>query len=578
VDRYTINGQFTDAIVAAREIDTSAIPEQTWNNIHTVYTHGYAMVAAYGNQREASGEPVWIVGDIPPSGALAEHQARIYYGERTKDFAVVGATPGEAPVELDYPGGGTASTETRNTYDGTGGVSIGNVFNRLLYAIKYTDINLLLSDRVNADSKILYDRTPTQRVQKVAPWLTVDSDPFPAIVDGRLTWILDGYTTSSDYPNSQHVSMSGVTGNSSASGDNINYIRNSVKATVDALNGTVTLYAWDDSDPILQTWEKVFPGLLKPKSDISSDLMNHLRYPTDLFKIQRQILGKYHVTNTLTWYQNNDLWQIPADPRNSQKQEQPYYLSIKWPGDDSTQFSMSAVYVPKERQNLGAFISVVADASKPDYGQIRVLRLSDSQQIAGPAQTFNAIQTDSTVADMLLPYQKTATTVIYGNLLTLPLGGGLIYVEPIYTQRQDSGSGSGAYPLLRYVAVRFGEKIGVGSTLQEALDSVFGGSSGASTGEEVLPDDSQSNQPSNSGSDSSTGGSTSSASPSAPSSSGTGSSTGATGTDAAKQDLQDASAAYTAAQTALKNGDLATYQQQINIMNQKLQAAQQALG
>ncbi|MDR0436189.1 MAG: UPF0182 family protein, partial [Propionibacteriaceae bacterium] len=479
VDRYTIEGQMTDAIVAAREIDMASIPDQSWNNLHTVYTHGYAMVAAYGNRRQPSGEPSWIVGDIPPTGALSEHQARIYFGTRTTEYAIVGAPEGTPPVELDTPGGGTEGAETRNTYAGSGGVSVGGLFNRLLFALKFTDLNLLLSDRVNEESVILFDRTPTERVTKMAPWLSVDGNPFPAIVDGRVVWIMDGYTTTSEYPNSQHVQL--------GNGTSINYMRNSVKATVDALDGTVSLYAWDETDPILATWMQVFPGLLQPKSAISADLMQHLRYPEDLFRVQRQVLGRYHTTNPDTWYQQSDLWQVPSDPRATSAgvKEPPYYLSIKWPDDEQPVFSLTAVYVPRDRENLGAYLAVVADASSPDYGRLRVLKLSDTQQIAGPGQTFNAITTDQAVADRLLPYTKQGSAqAIYGNLLTLPLGGGLIYVEPIYTQRKnESTSATGSYPVLRFVVVRFGEHIGIGDTLQEALDMVFAGDSGAETGE-----------------------------------------------------------------------------------------------
>ena len=561
VDRYTINEQTTDAIVAAREINKAGMPDSSWNNVHTVFTHGFGMVAAYGNRRQASGEPSWIAGDIPPTGALGESQARIYFGERTIDYAIVGALPGADPVELDTPGGGTSSTETRNTYDGTGGVPIGGLWHRLLYAIRFTDLNILLNQRVNPASRILYDRTPTQRVAKIAPWLTVDSDPFPAIVDGRLTWIVDCYTTSARYPESQRISLSSATSDVASADQTIaaqpiNYIRNSVKATVDALDGTVTLYAWDPADPILATWMRVFPSLLQPKSAASADLMSHLRYPQDLFKVQRQVLGRYHTTDANTWYQQSDLWQVPADPRPTFTQkEPPYYLSIKWPGDAGPVFSLTSVYVPSSRQNLGAYLAVVADASSPDYGKLRVLKLSDQQQIAGPGQTFNAISTDQSVAEKLLPYIKNGSAeTIYGNLLTLPLGGGLIYVQPIFTQRVGQSGGTGSYPVLRFVAVRFGDQIGIGDTLQQALDMVFQGDAGATTGE----------QP---------GGTTP-----PPTNPGTTTPPASSAQATAQAALQAAADAFAAADTALKAGDLAEYQRQIDIAAAKVAEAQAALG
>ena len=571
VDRYTIDGKATDAIVAARELNQAGMPDQSWNNIHTVFTHGFGMVAAYGNQRQTTGEPVWIVGDIPPQGVLTEDQPRIYFGQKSTTYAIVGALPGQDPVELDTPGGGTGQPETRNTYDGNGGVSIGNFFIRALFALRYGDINMILSDRVNSNSRILYDRTPTERVQKVAPWLTVDSDPFPAIVDGRLVWIMDAYTTTDKYPNSQLTTFG-----SGMNAMNVNYIRNSVKATVDALDGTVNLYAWDDTDPLLQTWMNVYPGIVQPKSAISPDLLAHLRYPQDIFNVQRQILGRYHMTDPNTWYQQSDLWQIPSDPRDASGGSEPsYFLSIKWPGDASPVFSQTGVYVPFGRANLGAYLSVVADASSKDYGKLRVLKLSDTQQIAGPSQTYNAIVTDQGVADRLLPYkQQGAVTTIYGNLLTLPLGGGLIYVEPIYTQANNSTTAS--YPLLRFVVVRFGDTIGIGDTLQEALDSVFGGNAGADTGETTNPG---TTNPTNPPGETSTPGQT----PSSPTETGTPSSTptgGASspgsaggGQAAAQQALAEASQAFAAADAALKSGDLAEYQRQLAIAQQKVQEA-----
>ena len=589
VDRYTIDGQETDAIVAAREIDQAGMPDQSWNNVHTVFTHGYGMVAAYGNRRQASGEPVWIAGDIPPVGALDQQQARIYFGERTTTYAIVGAPPGADPVELDTPGGGTASTETRNTYAGSGGVPVGGLWHRILFALRYADKNILLNrDRVNAYSKILYDRTPTQRVAKIAPWLTIDSSPYPAIVDGRLTWIVDGYTSTARYPDSQMTDLSAATtdfqrGATGVGLAPVNYIRNSVKATVDALDGTVTLYAWDETDPILATWSKVFPGVLQPKSAISADLLSHLRYPQDLFKVQRQLLGLYHTTDANTWYQKSDLWQVPADPRSTTNQkEPPYYLSIKWPGDAAPVFSLTNAYVPSGRSNLGAYLAVVADAASPDYGRLRVLKLSNTQQIAGPGQTFNAIATDTSVAERLLPYiQNGSAEKIYGNLLTLPLGGGLIYVQPIYTQRVGSSGGTGSYPVLRFVVVRFGDKIGIGDTLQQALDAVFQGDAGASTGEDTPTGPAVPNSPGGDGTTPTappmtTPTATPTTSPSAsPSPGQTG---GQTPGEVAQAALAAASDAFAAANQALKTGDLAEYQRQIGIASAKVAEAQAALG
>ncbi|RCK70963.1 UPF0182 family protein [Desertihabitans brevis] len=560
VDRYTIDGVETDAVVAARELNFRGLENRSWNNTRTVYTHGYGLVAAYGN-RAVGGEPDWIVRDIPPVGELSEYEPRIYYGEQMDQYAIVGAPAGAPPIEFDTPGGGPDGGPQLTTYTGEGGVPIGSLFDRVLYAMRFTDVNILLSERVNEASKILYDRTPRERVQAAAPWLTIDSNIYPAIVEGRLVWIVDGYTTSNSYPNSQRLSLQDATSDSESQllpvgaqlSQDVNYMRNSVKAVVDAYDGTVDLYAWDEEDPVLQTWRNAFPDTVQDRSEISADLLSHLRFPEDLFKVQREILARYHVTDPAAWYQGNDLWRIPVDPvRGGNAKETPYYLSIQWPGDESPVFSQTAVYVPNERQNLAAYMAVNADASSPDYGRLRILRMSDTQQIAGPGQTFNEINTNVTVAERLRPFNNQgAAQASYGNLLTLPIGGGLLYVEPIYTQRAGS---DGSYPALSFVVARFGETVAIGTTLQEALDQVFGGDAGADTGEDVP------GQP---------GGGTPS-DPEEP--------TGEVDNPAAAAALDRAEQAFADADQALRDGDLATYQAKNDEARAAIEEALTALG
>lgn len=552
VDRYTIDGQFTDAVVAAREIDLNQVPDRSWNNLHTFYTHGYGMVAAYGNKRQPSGEPEWIAQQIPTVGKLVEEQSRIYFGEMTDTWSVVGAPAGTPPVELDTPGGGEGGGEARTTYQGKGGVAIGNPLVRSMFAVRLGDLNLLLSDRVNSESRILIDRTPRERVQQVAPWLTLDGDVYPAVVDGRIVWLVDGYTTSANYPNSHRLDLRTATSDSLADARAVqgarpvNYVRNSVKAVVDAYDGTVDLYAWDETDPMLRTWMKVYPGMVKPRSAISSQLLEHMRYPQDLFKLQREVLGRYHTTDPGTWYQKSDLWEVPNDPvKKGGKKEPPNYLSIKWPGDASPVFSQTAVFVPKDRENLAAYLAVDADAASKNYGRMRVLKLSDRQQIAGPGQTHNAMTSNETVAVRMRNYVQGSAAATYGNLLTIPVGGGLLYVEPIYTQQQST---SGGYPILRFVVVRFGEHIGIGDTLQQALDMVFAGDAGANTGEGEATDPGQK--------------------PTEPAQ---------TGQAAAQAALQQAAKAFEAADAALKKGDLAGYQAQIALAKKKVAEADKAL-
>nr|WP_255622244.1 UPF0182 family protein [Tessaracoccus sp. OS52] len=503
VDRYVIDGERADAVVAVRELDLASVESgDTWNNMRTVYTHGHGLAAAYGNQRQSNGEPVFFSGGIPTVGSLPEHEPRIYFGERSDHWVVAGGAEGSDPVELDTPGGGEGGTESKNTYQGIGGVAVGDFFTKALFAIRFGDVNLMLSDRVNEQSRLLHNRVPVERVQEAAPWLTLDSDPYPSVVDGRIVWIIDAYTSTANYPNSTRVDWAQAISDTRTSADRllmgtqVNYVRNSVKATVDAYDGTVTLYEWDQEDPILKTWSKVFPGVITPKSDISPELLAHLRYPQDLFKIQRQVLGRYHTTNTNTWYQQSDIWEVPNDPVSGgqqQTQEPPYFLTIRWPGDIEPHYANTTVFVPRGRENLSVYMAVNADATSEQYGQKRALKLSDTEQIAGPGQTYNAITTNEAVADRLLPFNRTGNaTAIYGNLLTLPLGGGLIYVQPIYTQ---TSSTSGAYPALRFVVVRFGEHVGIGETLQSALDQVFQGDAGADTGEQVTEEPVDPNDP-----------------------------------------------------------------------------------
>ncbi|RRD47448.1 UPF0182 family protein [Tessaracoccus sp. OH4464_COT-324] len=608
VDRYVIDGKPTDAVVAMRELDfAKANADVTWNNQRTVYTHGYGLVAAYGNQRQSNGEPVFFSGGIPTEGLLDEHEARIYFGERSADWVVVGSPEGAEPVELDTPTGGDDRTEARYTYRGQGGVPIGNLLKRAAFAIRFGDINLLLSSRVNEESKLLHNRVPLERVQEVAPWLTLDSDPYPSVVDGKLVWIIDAFTTTDQFPNSaaidynQAISDSRTRGNLlTEPGSRVNYIRNSVKAVVDAYDGTVKLYAWDEEDPILKTWSDAFPGTITPKAEIPASLLSHLRYPADLFKVQREVLGRYHTTSSDTWYQQSDIWEVPNDPvrggQNKQK-EPPYFLTIRWPGDEKPHYANTSIFVPRERENLSVYMSANADATSPDYGRLRVLKLSDKQQIPGPGQAYNAIRTDESVAERLLPFNREGsdTEAVFGNLLTLPLGGGLLYVQPIYTVTKST---SGGYPALRFVVVRFGENVGIGDTLQAALDAVFKGDAGAKTGErppaeqaggvQPVPAPSEPADPADPGVVSPTPPETPSSSdnPSpadpVPGSTGTGSGQvppvpGGSSDPEVRALLNDAQSLFEQADKSLREGDLAAYQQHIRSAKAKIEQAVTAM-
>jgi uncharacterized membrane protein (UPF0182 family) len=478
VDRYTLDAQRRDVVMALREVSLEGVPEQqrNWINDHTVYTHGFGFVAALGEETTDGGRPSFVSSDIPPIGEITEYEPRIYFGQESPTYSIVG---GKEAVELDFPDDSAASGVRNTRYKGSGGVPVGGLFNKLLFAMKYQEPNLLLSGRIDSGSKILYVRDPKSRVEKVAPWLTLDGDPYPVVADGRIQWVIDGYTTSNGFPYSTRSSLDDATADSRTTAttgivtpvDRVNYIRNSVKATVDAYSGKVTLYTWDAEDPVLKTWKSAFPGTVEPRSAISADLLAHLRYPEDFFKVQRTLLANYHVQNPQTFYNGSDFWRIPADPTTQAPDpgpQPPYYLTLRMPGQDEATFSLTSTYVPTgERENLAAFVAVNSDPG-PDYGTFRVLELPRSLQINGPSQVQNQLESDDTIAEEI-NILKRGTTVKYGNLLTLPLGGGLLYVEPVYVQADAATS----FPLLRKVLVSFGNQVAFEDTLEQALDSLF---------------------------------------------------------------------------------------------------------
>jgi uncharacterized membrane protein (UPF0182 family) len=367
---------------------------------------------------------------------------------------------------------------------------MGGLFKKLLFAIQYQEQRIVLSNLINSESKILYNRSPRERVAKVAPWLTVDGDPYPAIVDGKIQWIIDGYTTSKGYPYSQVTSLTSATADaftatSSAitaqtNGD-INYIRNSVKATVDAYDGTVVLYQWDEKDPVLKTWMKAFPNTVTPKSKMSKELLEHVRYPEDLFRIQRDVLSSYHVQSAAAFYGGQDFWRVPRDPSTfgaNAGAQPPYYMTLEMPGSDKPTFTLTTPFVPRGgRENLAAF-AVVDSNYGPNYGKMTVLQLPRSTNIAGPSQVASNFEAKPEVANSLSLLRQGGADVVLGNLLTLPVGGGLLYVQPVYVRATANTS---AYPLLQKVLVSFGDVIGFDNSLKGALDQVFGGNSGTSS-------------------------------------------------------------------------------------------------
>ncbi len=473
VDRYAKDGKDQDTVIGLREINLAGIPKKNWINNHFRYTHGYGVVAAKGTSADAQGRPNFTESDLPSKGDLGTYEQRVYYGEKTTTYSIVGGPQ----KEIDYS---DDNGEKTTSYKGDSGVNLSNPVNRAAYAVAFGEPQILYSGAIGDGSRILYNRTPKERVEAVAPWLTIDGDAYPAVVNGQIQWIVDAYTTTNGYPYSSRTTLGDTTADSlTATNDNravvaqqnqVNYIRNSVKATVDAYTGEVRLYQWDTKDPVLKTWMKAFPGTVEPKSDISKDLMDHLRYPQDLFKVQRELLTRYHVKDATTFLSGSEVWQVPDDPTNrSGSAVPPYYLSMKMPDQKAQAFSLTTTFTPTGRDNLSAFMAVDAEAGTGDYGKIRILKLPTNTTVNGPKQVQSQFNSQEDIAESIRLLRGGDSEVEYGNLLTVPLDGGLLYVEPVYVR-----GGGLKYPLLRKVLVTYGGQTAFENTLDEALNKVFG--------------------------------------------------------------------------------------------------------
>ena len=519
VDRYTINGERRDTVISMRELNLAGLSQeqQNWVNRHTVYTHGFGVVAAYGNSITSDGLPSYWEQSIPSKGEIGEYEPRVYFSQSAPDYSIVGGPEGTPAQELDYPDDNAPGGQVSTTFKGNGGPSVGNVWNKLLYSIKFGSTDIFFSSQTNEESQILYDRDPLLRVAKVAPYLTLEQKAYPAVVDTdgdpstpkRLVWVVDAYTTTDSYPYAQHQSLSSSTVDSRSQSvgqyiqeNSINYMRNSVKAIVDAYDGSVRLFQWDEKDPILSTWMKIYPGSVESKQNISADLMGHLRYPEDMFKVQRDLLTSYHVRDASDFYTGGDRWRLAeetstaatangvstATMSSSQQQavrvQPPYYLTMQMPGQQSAEFSLTSVFVPggeSKREAMAGFLAVDSETGseagkvREGYGKLRLIALPSSTTVPGPGQIQNAYDTNQTIASQLNVLNLSDSTVIRGNLLTLPVGGGLLYVQPVYIQ----GSGGANYPVLRFVLTAFGNRVGFAPTLAESLDQTFGGDSAA---------------------------------------------------------------------------------------------------
>jgi uncharacterized membrane protein (UPF0182 family) len=483
VDRYEIDGQPRVLMVSAREVSQGGIPEggATWQNVHLVYTHGFGAVTSQVNTSTSEGQPVFTLQDIPPVGqpAFEGNGQRVYYGEGAPgDAAFVVVDTGAQ--ELDYQGTATDDQEQVDfTYDGDGGVPVGGLFQRALFAWRYRDVNLLISDLIQGDSRIMIYRDITERVPKAAPFLRFDGDPYAAIVDGRLVWIWDAYTLTDQYPYSDFIELSEAAspptqvGAPQLSGE-ANYIRNSVKVVVDGYNGSISYFVAEPEDPIIQAWSGAFPSLFTPIEEAPTELLEHFRYPENLFQVQAAQYTNYHVTDSDVFYGKQDFWALPVDPTVSSETTQflmrPYYQLMRLPGEEEESFALILPFTPQNRQNMVAWMAAKSDPG-PDYGQLISFQFPAGVNVDGPTQIFSRINQDARFSAERTLLGQGGSSIVFGDFLVIPLEDSLLYVQPVYVESDQPN----AIPELRRVVVVNGSRIGLGATLTEALeDSVSG--------------------------------------------------------------------------------------------------------
>jgi uncharacterized membrane protein (UPF0182 family) len=488
VDRYPIEGTPRQVMISAREADPRNLDPsaQTWQNLHLAYTHGYGVVAAQVNTAEATGRPAFVVsGFDQPGAAIPIRQPRIYYGEPPPDTpAYVAAATRQPEVDAPAPGG---EPQASFRYDGRGGVSLGGLLRRVAFAVRFRDVNLLISSNLTPGSRIVFYRDIRDRVEKAAPFLQWDGDPYVAVVGGRIVFIRDGYTTTDAYPYAERIQTEAAARHNTPGDRGVrgraSYIRNSVKAVVDAYDGTVTLYAFDETDPLLRAWRRAFPGLFAARAAIPPDLQAHLRYPEDLFSIQANRYASYHIGTAKDFYSKQDFWALPEDRSGQIRQSQgaapltvgdeqrarmrPYYLLARLPGETREHFVLVLPFTPNNKQNMVAYMAARSD---PDgYGTITLFNLPRSRTVFGPTQVNAQILADPDVAKELTLFNQQGSTVTLGNLLTVPIGDSLLYVQPIFIQASQ-----GAIPELRRVAAFLNNQLGWTATLDGSIAQALG--------------------------------------------------------------------------------------------------------
>lgn len=572
VDRYEIDGEQQQVDIAVRELNPSRLPDSSWQNQHLVYTHGFGLVASDVSRKTAAGEPEFLAEDIPPTGIeeLALDQPRVYFGEQGPLYSVVGT---EA-AELDYV---SNEEDSRSfTYDGQDGVGIGSLLRRLAFAVRFAEPNLVLSGLLTDDSRILYRRDVEERAGAVAPFLEFDGDPYPAVVDGRVRWILDAYTTSEMLPYSLRQDLGSLTSTQetvvrqvaradgslalqedvetvSGLDGTANYVRNSVKAVVDAYDGTVTLYVMDADDPLIRSWDRAFPGVLTPVAQAPEALRAHFRYPEDLLRVQASVFTRYHVAEPDVFYSSDDEWSIPVDAaelnnaatppaEGREPRLRPYYLQLRLPGQAEEEFALVQPFNPLDRPNLIAWMAARSDPEH--YGELRAYRMPDSQNVPGTEQVQAQINQNGEIAPQITLLSEAGSDIVYGNLLIIPIDESLLYAQPLFVRAEQ-----GQIPELRFVVLSLGGRIVAEPTLEESLVALFGE---AAPVEEPPGDPDPGGDPGGPAGD---------------------------GVDPAVAGLiTQALAAFEAAQAALEEGDLGAYQEATERAGDLLRRAGEASG
>ncbi len=492
VDRYKINGELTQVMVSARELDQTNLPAVGWVNERLQYTHGYGVVFSPANNVASQGQPDFYVKGVPATTTVTElevEQPRIYFGESAEsvEYVVVNSLQ----EEVDYPLSTEGQSVAYTNYSGEGGVGIGSFFRRLGFALRYSELNLLISNQLSDDSKLVMERNVVSRVKKAAPFLYTDNDPYLALIDGNLFWIIDMYTVSDKYPYAQPADTRRINENSGLP-LNFNYLRNSVKAVVNAYDGTMNFYVVDETDPLISSYQDIFPNLFTPKTSMNNELLDHIRYPEDLFTIQSDMYRDYHMTDPRVFYADEDPWVIPSDssttPRVATlrgefteigfKPMLPYYLLMSLPGESDLSYLIFQPFNPENRPNMQSFL--VADADPENYGQLLDFRLPKGEFVDGPSQVATRINQDPDISQIFTLLDQQGSSVIKGNLFVVPINQSILYYQPIYLQGEQN-----PLPEFKFVVVVFQDRIIMEESLSEALDSIFGSEFASGTFEDT---------------------------------------------------------------------------------------------